>query len=410
MNPRLVLSIAYRYLRGKRAGNAVPILSRISMTAIAVGAGALIIIFSVFNGFEGLVADLYKAFYPSIRITPKEGKFFRFSPQQWTALRSVPGITAATGVLEDNVLANSEDEQLVLTLKGIDNSYFRVNEVKPYIIDGADTVSSYPAPTALIGEQVAVRMGINIDNVFSRLQLYYPNSEGALLPSDLANAFQSLTLQPGGVFKVQDEFDSKFILAPIDEAGSLLLRPGFYSSIELKTAPEDEERIREILRGQLGKSFRVETRFEQNRTMYLVMRSEKWAVYIILLLVLLIASFNMVGGLSMLVLEKQKDMAILRAMGARTATIRGIFMAEGILWSLTGGLIGLFLGGLLCWGQQRFGWMKLQGNFIIEAYPVSLQAGDFLVVIGTVVLIGLLASWYPSWKATKTESYWLRTD
>lgn len=410
MNLRLILSIAYRYLRGKRAGNAVPILSRISMTAIAVGAGALIIIFSVFNGFEGLVADLYKAFYPSIRITPKEGKFFSFSPQQWTTLRAVPGVMAATGVLEDNVLANSEDEQLVLTLKGIDNSYFRVNEIKPYIIDGADTLSSYPAPTALIGEQVAVRMGINIDNVFSRLQLYYPNSEGELLPSSPTSAFQSLTLQPGGVFKVQDEFDSKFILAPIEEAGKLLLKPGAYSSIELKTAPEAEEKVRETLRQQLGDRYRIETRFEQNKTMYLVMRSEKWAVYIILLLVLLIASFNMVGGLSMLVLEKQKDMAILRAMGARAATVRSIFIAEGILWSLTGGLIGLLLGGLLCWGQQYFGWMKLQGNFIIEAYPVSIQASDFGVVIATVVLIGLLASLYPAWKATKTERYSLRTD
>lgn len=408
MNLRLIASIAFRYLSGKRSGNAVPVLSRISMTAIAVGAGALIILFSVFNGFEGLVADLYKAFYPSVRITPKEGKFFSFSPQQWQMVRGTPGVLAATGVLEDNVLANSEDEQLVLTLKGIDNSFFRVNDVKPYVLIGNDSLTDYPSPTAMIGEQVAARMGIDVGNAFSRMQLFYPNSEAGPTTNPV-DAFQSLTLRPDGLFKVQDEFDGKYVLAPISYAGSLFQKEGQYSSVELKTAPEDEISVRNLLRQKLGDHFRLETRFEQNKTMYLVMRAEKWAVYAILLLVLLIASFNMVGGLSMLVLEKQKDMAILQTMGADTATIRGIFLAEGMLWSLTGGLLGLLLGGLLCWGQQQFGWIKLQGNFIIEAYPVDLQLSDFLVVIATVLLIGLLAAWYPARKATKTESYLLRS-
>lgn len=409
MNIRLIAPIAFRYLRGKRSGNAVPVLSRISMAAIAVGAGALIVLFSVFNGFQQLVEELYKAFYPSVRVTPREGKFFAFGPQQWQQAGQTPGVLAATGVLEDNVLASSEDEQLVLTLKGIDHRYFSVNEVKPYVIAGTDTVSEFPVPTAMVGEAVAARMGIDVNNAFSHLQLFYPNSEASNIALDPTSAFRSLLLKPDGVFKIQNEFDEKYVLAPAGLAAELFNKRGMYSSIELKTKEGQEEKVRDALEKTLGPQYRIETRFEQNQAMYLVMRAEKWAVYAILLLVLLIASFNMVGGLSMLVLEKQKDMAILRTMGADDGTIRGIFITEGILWSLAGGLAGLLLGGLLCLGQMRFGWIQMDGNFIIKAFPVALQWTDFVLVVFTVALIGFLAAWYPAFKAARTDSYLLRS-
>jgi lipoprotein-releasing system permease protein len=186
---------------------------------------------------------------------------------------------------------------------------------------------------------------------------------------------------------------------------SLFNTPGKYSSIELSLEQgADADDVKKQLQEKLGNTYKVETRYEQNKTLYMVMRSEKWAIFAILLMVLLIASFNMVGALSLLVMEKQKDMAILKAMGAEGTTVRNIFMAEGILWSLVGGLTGLVLGILICMGQQQFQWIKMQGSWIIEAYPVRLQPLDALLIIVTVVLVGLLASWYPALRAIKTEA------
>lgn len=409
MNRTLIWQLALRYLRGKRAGNAVPILSRISMTAIAVGSGALIILFSVFNGFESLVKDLYKAFYPDIKITAARGKFFSITSQQRSSITHIAGITAVASVIEDNVLANNGDDQFVATIKGVDTAYFSVNDIKPYITEGDDSLSdAYPG--AIMGEHIANLMGADVHNVFSSVMFYYPNTKLVDPSLDPADAFQSLKLKPEGIFKVQDEFDSKYVLASLPLVQQLFGEPGRVSSIEIAIGKNSApDAIKLQLQQMLGSSYKVETRFEQNKTLYLVMRTEKWAVYAILLLVLLIASFNTIGALSLLILEKQKDMAILRAMGAPTTTIRQIFLAEGVLWSLTGGLIGMLLGGLLCLGQQYFGWIKIGGSFIIDAYPVQLQAMDFLLVIATILLVGLLAAWFPSRRATRTEIPSLKT-
>jgi lipoprotein-releasing system permease protein len=404
MNRTLVWQLAFRYLRGKRSGNAVPILSRISMVAIGVASCAMIVLFSVVNGFEVLVSDLYKAFYPEIKITAARGKFFELNNKQYKDIRSIKGISNATYSIEDNVLLNSNDEQKVATIKGIDTNFFKVNQVRPYIIEGRDTVSSYPVPTALVGLQIANDMALDVNNAFNTLRLYYPNSQSSNLSLSPESAFQMLELKPDGIFRVQDEFDSKYILAPLPLAQKLLQAQGKYSSVELKLAKNvDDDDIKAALQKALGPSFQVATRFEQNKTLYMVMRTEKWAVFAILLLVMLIASFNMVGALSLLVLEKQKDMGILRAMGAQKNTIRNIFLAEGVLWSFTGGMIGLALGALLCLLQQKFSMVKLQGSFIIEAYPVSVQFNDCLVIIATLTVVGLLAAWYPALKARNAQ-------
>lgn len=404
MNRIIVWQTAFRYLRGKRSANAVPILSRVSMLAIAVGSCAMIVLFSVFNGFEDVVKDLYKAFYPDIKIAAARGKFFQADDQRLAKLRQVEGVNVITPVIEDNVLVNSEDEQIVVTLKGIEPSYFKVNDLSPYIVEGRDSVAIDPAPTAIVGQHIEAQLGVDVNNVFSRLNLYYPNADAnfALNP---ASAFQSLRLRPDGVFHVQDDFDGKYVLARLPLAQQLFNQPGKLSAYEIKLNPgTDQEAVKSKIKKLLGDRFSVETRFEQNRMLYVVMRTEKWAVYAILLLVLLIASFNMVGGLSLLVLEKEKDMAILQTMGADRGTIRGIILTEGILWALTGGLIGIVIGGLLCLGQQHFKWKKLEGSFIIDAYPVSMQLTDFVLVIVTVIVVGLLAALYPAIRSGKIES------
>lgn len=400
----LIWRLAWRYLRGKRAGNAVPILSRISMVAIGVASCAMVVLFSVFNGFEGLIKDLYKAFYPELKITPVKGKFFALDEQQQQQIQSLDGIRYFSRVIEDNVLLAGNEEQQVATLKGIDQYYFQVNNVKPFIYEGRDSVSAGIVPTAIIGLQIANRLGLDVNNAFSRLTLYYPNASVANPAMDLQGAMESLQLKPDGTFMVQDEFDSRIALAPLALAQKLFHAQGKYSSVEIalsgtKTADEVKTALKRIL----GEGYNIATRYEQNKTLYMVMKTEKWAVYAILVLVLLIASFNMVGALSLLVLEKQKDIAILRAMGAESSTVWRIFITEGLLWALMGGGFGLIFGALICLGQQHFQWIKLQGSFIIEAYPVAMQWTDFLLIIITVIAVALLAAWYPAARATQAH-------
>ncbi len=410
MNSRLVWQLAWRYLRGKRGMNAVPILSRISMVAIAVSAGAMIVLFSVFNGFEGVIRDLYKAFYPDISVTAARGKFFTLPEAQIRELRAVDGVRSVSRVIEDNVLVNSDHEQIVVTLKGVDEHYFTVNDIRPWIVEGRDSILAGPVPTAIVGAHIAGQLGLHADNVFSRIVLYYPDARQKNPALNPQAAFQSLQLKPDGVFRIQDDFDSRFILAPLALVEALYQEPGKISSLEFRLHdPEHSNKVKAQLQQILGDKYKVATRYEQNRMLYMVMRSEKWAVYAILFLVLLIASFNMIGALSLLVLEKQKDMAILRAMGATPAMVRSVFIMEGILWSLTGGLAGLALGTGLCLGQQYFKWIRLQGAFIIDAYPVVVLLPDILLIITTVVVVGILAAWYPAAKATRSELPGLKT-
>lgn len=410
MSKTLVWQLAKRYLKGKRKANAVPILSRISMVAIAVSTCAMIILFSVFNGFEFIVRDLYKAFYPELKVTAAKGKFFSIDETQQIALSDVNGIKTITKVLEDNVLLNSYSEQKVATIKGVDSNYFKVNDVAPYMIEG-DTKLSATEHTAIAGTHLLNQLGIDPNDAFSSIRLYYPNAQVQNISLSPEKAFQTLILQPTGSFRIQDEFDSKYIIADLSLVQQLLQVPNEYSSIELLLNDGvDDEDVKEKLQSILGNDYVVATRFEQNRILYMVMRSEKWAVFAILTLVMMIASFNMVGALSLLVLEKQKDMSILRAMGAQRSTVRNIFISEGMLWSVIGGGTGLLVGLLICLGQMQFGWIKLQGAFIINAYPVKIIATDFLLIIAAIVTVGLLASWFPAYRAAKVEALSLKSD
>jgi len=400
MNGTLVWQLAFRYLRGKRSANAVPILSRISMVAIAVSSGAMIIIFSVFNGLESVVKDLYKAFYPDIKISVARGKFFGMDTTKLASISHISGVQNITTVIEDNVFANNQDQQKVIMLKGIENNYFNVNNIRQYIIQGVDSVSTGDPYTAIAGMRIMNELGADVNNL-TYIKLYYPNPAITNPGADLLSAFQTLKVHPAGVFRIQDEFDNKYILAPLTLVQELFREQGRYSSVEISADPDAIQHIKKQLQQMLGSAYRVETRYEQNRTMYMVMGAEKWAVYAILLLVLLIASFNMVGALSMLVLEKQKDIAILRAMGALPATIRRIFLLEGMLWSLVGGVSGILLACAICLAQEKFGFIKLGGSFLVDAYPVKIEFADILLVIITILAVGLLTSWYPSIRATK---------
>ena len=410
MNRTLIWQLAYRYLRGKRSANVVPILSRISMVAIAVSSAAMIIVFSVFNGLEGFVKQLYSGFYPDVKISATRGKFFPVTPALTKQISGVKGIQQITTVLEDNVMVIVDNTlinnavkggQKVVTVKGIQPNYFGVNNITE-AITGEDSVSTGKPYTAIAGRNIINELGIDIDNVFSTIQLYYPNPESKNLAADITDAYRSLEVHPAGMFHIADDQDDKYVLAPLSLVQTLLHAEGKCSSVEVRIAPGTEEQVLAELKKQLGSSYKVESRYEQNKSMYMVLRSEKWAIYAILTLVLLIASFNMIGALSMLVLEKQKDIGILKAMGARTADIRLIFVLEGILWAMIGGITGILLGSGICLLQQHYGFVTVGGSFLIDSYPVDVQFTDLILVIFTVTIVGLLAAWYPAGRATRT--------
>lgn len=399
--------IAWRYFRGKKSAQAINIISWISIGAIAVSSAAMIVLFSVFNGLEGTVKDMYAAFYPEIKVSAVKGKFFSVSTAQKKALAAIPGIEATSFCLEDMVLLNGRDEQKVATLKGVDETWFKVSNLDSFMETGKATWQNSEGYTpAIAGLGIAIALGINVNDDFSSLKIYYPR-KGAGVTEDPAAALNSIVVRPRGDFRIQDEFDGQYVLVPFTAAQYLFgTDSNQVSALEIRLHnPAAEGTIRKQLAALLGDNIKIENRFEQNKTFFTIMRSEKWAVYAILLMVLLIASFNMIGSLSMVVLEKKKDIAILKSMGARKKMIRLLFMTEGGLLALFGGALGMLTGLLLCLGQQYFGWISLPDGFIIDAYPVSLQASDFLLVIVTALAVGLLAAWYPAMKAARQSVY-----
>lgn len=411
MNRTLIWQLAWRYLRGKRTANVTPLLSRISMVAIAVSSAAMIIVFSVFNGLEGFVKEMYKGFYPDIRITAAKGKFFQPDENKINAIRSIDGIGLFTMVLEDNVIVSSEltGEQKIAWVKGIDRKYLEVNNITESIT-GDVTVSAEVPYTAIAGFRILNELGVDINNVFSTVEMWYGNPDNTNFIANPEEAYRKLKVHPSGMFRISDEFDDKYILAPLPLVQQLFNAGRKISSIEMRIDIGKEDRIKTSLQKLLGEDFKVETRYEQNKAMFTVMASEKWVIYAILVMVLLVSSFNMVGALSVLVMEKTKDIAILRAMGADQATVRSIFITEGVLWSLTGALGGIVIGFTFCLLQMKFGIMKIGGAFMMDAYPVEMHLFDFALVVITVMCVGVLAAWYPAAKAVRTNAPTLRAS
>jgi lipoprotein-releasing system permease protein len=417
MRNALAARIALRYLRGKRGNNAVPILSRISMVAIAVGSAALLVALSVFNGLELVVSDMYRAFYPEVKITAARGKFFAANALPLAAIQRIDGVAVLSMVLEDNALASDMDRfsgsanrQKVVVVKGVDNNYFSVSNIRDFVNKGEATLSIGGRSTAILGFRIANELGADIKNSFSTIVLYYPDPAITNPESDPVNAYRSLQLKPSATFLAGDEFDDKFILAPLNKVQELLHADGMLSSIEIKTTDGSQDELKTKLTALLGNKFKVETRYEQNATLYGMMKAEKWVMFLILIFVLIIASFNMTGALSMLIVEKQKDIAILRAMGAETADLKRIFLSEGMLWALIGGLCGIALGLAVYFAQLNFGLIKMGGAFMVDAYPVALYFTDVLMVLAAIITVGLMVSWYPARRAAMMAETGLKAN
>lgn len=394
------LLFAWRYFKSKKSANAINIIAWISVLAIAVGAAALIIVLSVFNGFEDLVKNLYGDFYADIRIAPIQGKFTTFTPSTLQRIQAIQGVDKLTTVVEEKAVLVNGDYQAIVYLKGVDENYTVVNNLKNHIVAGEYKTGTTDAPALVVGQGIESAVGADPDNKLSNLIIYLPNRNATKFNS--IDAMHSLNITASGVFMVQEEFDDKYAFTNLPFVQFMLdLKPDEYSSIELSVKTDaDANKVKEQLQNTLGKNFLVQTRYEQNQSLFTVMQIEKWFIYAILAIILLVASFNMVGALTMLVLEKQKDIAVLKAMGADDGRIKNIFLSEGLLLAGIGGAGGMLIAFLICAAQQTFQLIKLQGGtFIIDYYPVKMNVQDFLLVTITVIVVGAMAAWIPSRKA-----------
>lgn len=399
------LLFAWRYFRSKKTTNAINIIAWIAITAIAVGTASLIIILSVFNGFEDLVKGLYGDFYPAYKVVPIKGKTFELSTAQTKQLKSLKDIKAFSFVVEEKALLTGAF-QTIVTIKGVENNYQQVNPIQPYIRRGSFELGNANIPGIVMGAGIENAAGINTEKVFEAATLYFPNRNGNLLSGDGLNSFSVI---PTGAFIVQQEFDNKYAFTNLAFVQYMLgLKSNEYSAIEIN-AKENNKNLIKKLQTILGNQVQIQTRYQQNASLYSVMQLEKWVIYGILSLILVVAAFNMIGALSMLVLEKQKDIAVLRALGATSNRIRNIFLLEGLLLAAIGAGAGIVLGGGICWVQEQFHLIKLGGStFIIDYYPVKILPLDFILVLLTVTAISFTAAWVTAQK-TSAQPFELRT-
>jgi lipoprotein-releasing system permease protein len=390
------LYIAKRYLFSKKSHNIINIISGISIIGFMVGTTALIIVLSVFNGFESVVVKLFNTFNPEIQVTAKEGKTFNIATLPVDKIKQIPGVVYMTDAIEENALIKYKDKQFIATIKGVSPDYQKLSGIDTMIAEGKFVLQRDSNNYAVVGQGVAYNLGIKLNDYLNPLEIYVPRRESNF--SNPLEAFNSEVTFPSGIFSVQQDYDIKYVIIPLRFARKLLNYDNEVTSEEIGLAPNANwNKIQEQIITIAGDKFSVKNRFQQQELLYKIMKSEKWAIILILSFILLIATFNVIGTLTMLILDKKKDIAILWSMGADRKLIRRIFFAEGMMITFVGALSGLALGAIICWLQQHYGFVRMpdSGSFVITAYPVHMQALDFIYVLLIDVVIGVVTSWYP---------------
>lgn len=401
----MVLQFAWRYFKGKKSTQAIQLISWVSVLAMAIGTAALIIVLSVFNGFESFIKNLYSDFYPQLKITSVKGKTFEENNNLIYQLKNIKGVETISKTLNEKVLFSYDENQVIATLKGIDTNYNHVTNMNKNVRYGKmDFIKDSALVPIVLGIGISNRLGASEESPLP-INCYSFKKESSNSIMDMAQAYNSNYFSVTGVYYLQEDIDNQYAFAPLETVQLLSQHEHELSALEISFSKDaNEQDIQQTINKFIAPyGLQSATRYEQNKTLYFILKSERWAVYSILSLMLLIASFNIIGSLSMLVIEKQKDISILKAMGMQNSQIKKIFMATGILLSVIGASIGCLLATIVCFLQQQFGIVKLGGNgsFLIEAYPVKMKIEDFVLVMITVVIIATLASLIPSMKASK---------
>lgn len=392
--------IARRYLFSKKSHNAINVISAISVCGVALATLALVCTLSVFNGFQDLVASFFTAFDPELRITTVRGKVFDGQDPRVFALKQLPEVEVWSQSLEDKAMVQYQGRQAMAVIKGVEDNFDRLTPIDSILFGRGnlllhDEVADYAIP----GIQLLSALGSGI-RFLDPLEVYAPRRGAKVNLANPSTAFVSGNLFSSGlVFAVnQEKYDAAYILTSLDFARRLFQYDTEVSAINLRLKPgEDIDAVKKKIQKQLGEDFRVEDRYEQQADTYRIMRVEKLISYLFLTFILIIACFNVIGSLSMLIIDKRDDVVTLRNLGASDSQIVRIFLFEGRMISFIGAFVGVALGLLLCWLQQEFGFIRLgsSGSFVVDAYPVSVEVADVVVVFVTVLLVGFLSVWYP---------------
>jgi lipoprotein-releasing system permease protein len=384
--------IAQRYLFSRKKMHAINIISGISMLGVFVGSAALIIILSVFNGFEKVILSLYSNFTPEIKIEPAQGKTFNPNTAYFKQLGHNEALFSYTQTLQEKALIRYGDRQFIGTLRGVSKDFLKNPQLDSTIQNGSFTLDVAGNPFVVIGATVQNSLGVNINNPMAQLQIYSPRRKivNAVNPED---EFVRRGINVSGIFSIQQDFDD-IIVAPLAFTRELLDEPNDVSSIELNFKKgTNVNKQQEAIQEKLGSAFLVKNRFEQNTELYKTLKTERWSVFLILVFILIIAIFNIIGSLTMLVIDKRKDIAILTSLGAGKPLIQGIFFFEGMMISVSGCVLGMLAGFIFCVLQQQYGFIKMGGQMmVIDAYPIHLNINDFIIVFLTVGSIAVIAS------------------
>ena len=392
---KLAFYIAQRYLISKKSANIINLISGISVAGVTVGTIALIVVLSAFNGIDRFIKMMLSNFDPDLKIELAEGKSFQLDDADFQSVKELEAIVDFKEIVEENVLLLYDDRQKYATIKGVEEDYAGFSGLDSMIVEGKFSLNKDPHQFVVLGMGVAIDLSVNI-NFISPINFLVPKKEQKSR-LNLENAFNRDYLFPSGVFSVQQEIDNKYVIVPIDFARELLELESRITSIELKLDPKaDVLKVKDQVKTILGEQFVVQDRYEQHKFLHKVMNSEKWTSFLILSFILVIASFNLLGSLTMIIIDKKDDIKILESMGADKRLIRRIFLFEGWLVSASGAFIGLVLGIVLIWAQIKFELLKLpgDGSFALSAYPVELNSMDVIATFLIVILIGFFASWY----------------
>ena len=364
---------------------------------MAIGTMGLIVGLSVFNGFDSLIKTLFSTFDPDLKITLVEGKSFESNNQTFNEIHKMKDVLFFTEVIEDNALLRFDNRQVLATIKGVSDDYSKMTGLDTMIVDGEFKLKEGNDQYAVIGQGVASFLSLGV-NLINPINIYVPQ-KGRSSGLALEGNFNQGHIYPSGIFSVQQEIDSKYIIVPIAFAREIFEMPEKVNSVELKLKEGASlKTVQKAIAAPLGNRFVVKNRYQQHDYLYKTMQGEKYAVYLILILILIIASFNIVGSLTMLIIDKKEDISILQSMGADKPLIRNIFLFEGWSVSIFGAIIGTIAGLAICQAQIAFGFVKLQGgggSFVIDAYPITIIPLDILLIFCSVVLIGFVAAWFP---------------
>jgi lipoprotein-releasing system permease protein len=403
---QLIPFIAWRYVKSKKSTQAIQVISWVSIGAMAIGTAALIIVLSVFNGFEGFIKNLYADYYPSFKISPEKGKHFIPAADLLSRLQELPTVKGMSLSLEEKVMLRFDNQQVIIVLKGVDSAYTFLHDMDKHVQYGEMKLQETATISPIVlGLGISNRLGATEETHRPITCYAFTGKLNNIL--DISSSYHSTYFEVRGVYSLQEEIDNQIAFASLEKVREVIRKSDVISSIELDMNENvsTKNTLSSLKSICAPHHLKVESRYEQNRTLYFILSSERWIVYCILTFMLVIASFTIIGSMSMLVLEKSKDIRILNAMGANNLLIVKFFLATGVLLAFLGALIGSGIAYTICLLQLKFGIVTLGSGdaFLLEAYPVAMHLTDFVLVMGTVIIIAFFASLYPAIQAGRQK-------